>query len=165
MITAQILSPYGWSHYESQKQDDGKEALVLVPGDVRLPYVSQFYNGRHRGWTDILALPSQQVKGCAVIEMWFDESRVDDMKALTEIQADPLCGRLDAGAKLAIETAKVVAIIKCDAKVLETVKTDEELRSLATAWLKIEAAKLMEVKPIEEEPIEIAPVEDVVKTK
>ena len=160
MITAQVLSPYGWSHYETQKTDGGKEVLVLVPGDVRLPLVAQAYNGRHRGWTDILALPSQQVKGCAVIEMWFDEARIDDMKALTEIQADPLCGRLDAGAKLAVETAKVVAITKCDAKVLETVKTDEELRSLATAWLKTEAAKPVVVKPIE-----IAPVEDIVKTK
>lgn len=154
MITAQILSPYGWTHYESQKQDDGKEALVLVTGDMRQSYAAQAYNGRYRSWTDILALPSEQVKGCAVIEIIFDETRTDDMKALAEITADALCVRLDAG-KVADVATKVATITKCDVKALDA-KSATELKASAITWLKAEAAKPVEVKPVDEaiEPID-----------
>jgi hypothetical protein len=156
----QVLSPYGYPHYENQMQPDGKMALTLVPGDIRLPLVAQKYNKRFRSWTDILALDSKHVRGYAMVAMTFDEKRPDEVLAMSEIKADASCVRLDGKASDAM--AKVAAITKCDAKVLEAAKSVEEVATLAKEYLKVEALKPIAepiVEPIEE-PIE-KPAEDV----
>lgn len=96
LIEVVIASRLGYPHQESQVQQDGKAALVLVDGDKRQSLFCQKYNGHFRAMTDSLAQPSDKLGAVAVQTVWFDADKPNQLAALKELPADPDCVLLEA---------------------------------------------------------------------
>ena len=95
MIVARILSRYGHEVVIVDPETSAKTTHVEQP---RLAEVCGVFDGAHRAWVDLLALPSEHIvpdHEQAVTDMWFDETSLDDMAALNAIAADAAYTILD----------------------------------------------------------------------
>ncbi len=170
-LEAVIASKLGYPHQETQVQPDGKDAIVLVQGDVRAALFVQKYNGRFRAMTDSLARPSDKLGGVAVNTVWFDADKPDHIAALKEIALDADCVIIKQPVMVSVQApilpvrveevpaaemvpakptltalkTKVIAITGMTTTDAAVAKAIDDMLPVVTGWLRTKAVAIGEV--------------------